>query len=706
MPGFPKVNGIVSAVVSDGQGGWFIAGEFTEVGGLPRANLAHITAQRTVNPLWNPTAVSHVRKLALHGNRLYYVAGDLDDAPTDRSGIKALDASSGAALPFNVSVNGTVNALVATPDRVFAAGYFTQALSSQSYNLAAFDLAGNPLPWDPRVNEEISSMVLDNNTLYIAGRFSMVGGQGRNALAAIDASTAAVTSWNPNASHPNNQVGVLSAYDRVLYVAGYFTEIQNQPRASFAAFDIATGQLTPLQAEKLAYNNSVLAVGPEVIVLGGVSAYTFDPAKDRLLVVLDRLTGKRKTMQVEPSLGILTAAATSGEFFIGGFFSMVQGSPRLGAAAFDAATGTLTPWDPKVGTNVLALAVAGDKVIIAGELNSIGGQARKHIGVVDRVTGALDPNWRADPDFGVIDLAVYQDRLYVGGVFRNISGVGRTNIAALDLATGAVLPWDPLLNRAMVRAVTISGDTLYIGGLFRSVGAVTRNRAAAFDLTTGELTAWNPNITSSSVVEDIEVAGSTVYLGGRFSTVNGVFRTNAVAVTLSGEVLPWAPNPDRPVYDIAVAGDKVFLTGEFEVVDDQRRHALAAVDNNEGRVLPWDPSPQFFGNCVTVAGDQLYVGGVFYRLFDEVRMGFASFQLSNQDTRPPPQFDLSALRYSQGAVLLRFSSTPGASYTLQISPDATDWRDVAVIAATTDQTSFQDNTASARTQTFYRLILR
>src|SRR5215203_4301289 len=34
VPDFPKVNGPVSAAVSDGAGGYFIAGEFTKVGSV------------------------------------------------------------------------------------------------------------------------------------------------------------------------------------------------------------------------------------------------------------------------------------------------------------------------------------------------------------------------------------------------------------------------------------------------------------------------------------------------------------------------------------------------------------------------------------------------------------------------------------------------------------------------------------------------
>src|SRR5262245_61524311 len=46
--GYPKVAGVVRAVVPDGAGGWFVGGAFSAVGGVPRANLARILADHSV----------------------------------------------------------------------------------------------------------------------------------------------------------------------------------------------------------------------------------------------------------------------------------------------------------------------------------------------------------------------------------------------------------------------------------------------------------------------------------------------------------------------------------------------------------------------------------------------------------------------------------------------------------------------------------
>ncbi|HMN28182.1 MAG TPA: delta-60 repeat domain-containing protein, partial [Caldilineaceae bacterium] len=48
------VDGNVSAAVADGHGGWYIGGSFSHVGGLARNRLAHLRADGSVDPQWNP----------------------------------------------------------------------------------------------------------------------------------------------------------------------------------------------------------------------------------------------------------------------------------------------------------------------------------------------------------------------------------------------------------------------------------------------------------------------------------------------------------------------------------------------------------------------------------------------------------------------------------------------------------------------------
>ncbi|GIW09481.1 MAG: hypothetical protein KatS3mg061_0538 [Dehalococcoidia bacterium] len=45
----------------------------------------------------------------------------------------------------------------------------------------------------------VYALAVSGSTVYVGGGFTSVGGQTRNRLAALDAATGNVTSWNPNA---------------------------------------------------------------------------------------------------------------------------------------------------------------------------------------------------------------------------------------------------------------------------------------------------------------------------------------------------------------------------------------------------------------------------------------------------------------------------------------------------------------------------
>jgi hypothetical protein len=692
---FPKFNGIVWSAVSDGAGGYFIAGDFTEVGGVARPGFVHITPQRKVDVGWNPVGAGRVNKMILQGDRLYYAYSD-ESSGSLPANVGAIDRVTGQVLSFKLNLQGRINALAANADRIFVGGYLTDG-SFFGDMLRAYDLSGTKLNWNPNVDREVYALGLSGDTLYVQGDLSSIGGQSRNSIGAVSASTGAVLSWNP-APSPYG-VGRMVLQDGVLAVYGDFTAIGGEARTSFAAFDAATGDLLPVQAAETAFYTSAMGVGTDWIAFGGYPIFTYDFARDKLFVLIDRQTGATRTINFMPNFTVLTIAPNGSEFFFGGMFSMVKPQMRIGAAAFDAATGQVTDWNPNATTNVLALAVTSDRVFIAGELKSVGGQPRKALAAVDRVAGAPFPGWTTDASTWINSLGIYNDQLYVGGAFTNIGGLVRTNIAALDINTGAVLPWNPEVNRSMVRALTISGDTLYIGGLFRSIGGVTRRVLASFDLLTGQLTDWNPFGTSTGNVDDIEVSNGVVYVGGRFNSIGGVSRTNAAAISLSGEILPWAPNPTGAVYDLAISGDTVFMTGEFSIINGAKRGYIAGVSASTGENIDWDPNIEFFGNCVTVANNRLYVGGVFYTQFDEARLGLSGYELADVPIEYP-NMNSSSFTIADGTVQFNVTADSRIVVTPQVSEDLVSWTDLPAVDASG---IVQDQTAGSRRVSFYRL---
>lgn len=58
-------------MISDSANGWYIGGSFTNAGGFTRNRIAHILADGTVDPSWNPNANSTVNSIAVSGSTVY-----------------------------------------------------------------------------------------------------------------------------------------------------------------------------------------------------------------------------------------------------------------------------------------------------------------------------------------------------------------------------------------------------------------------------------------------------------------------------------------------------------------------------------------------------------------------------------------------------------------------------------------------------------
>jgi len=75
----PGFDATVKAAVSDGSGGWYVGGDFTQVLGVTRNRLAHIGGDGSLDPDWNPGATGSVNALELSadGNSLYVLGAGL-----------------------------------------------------------------------------------------------------------------------------------------------------------------------------------------------------------------------------------------------------------------------------------------------------------------------------------------------------------------------------------------------------------------------------------------------------------------------------------------------------------------------------------------------------------------------------------------------------------------------------------------------------
>ena len=97
--------------------------------------------------------------------------------------------------------------------------------------------SGGATAWNPNATgfpPWVGTLALSGGTVYAGGMFNGIGGQARNAIAALDATTGSATAWDPDAG-ANGQVWSLVSSGGTVYAGGQFTGIGGQARNNIAA---------------------------------------------------------------------------------------------------------------------------------------------------------------------------------------------------------------------------------------------------------------------------------------------------------------------------------------------------------------------------------------------------------------------------------------------------------------------------------------
>ena len=624
-PNFPKVlsgtvPGTIYAVVSDGNGGWYIGGSFTQVGSVSRTNIAHILPDGSVDLSFLPSGANGiVRALSISGDYLY-VGGDFTSLNgVARNRIARVDLTTGNVDVWDPNANGSVYTILPYGGIVFVGGGFTSIGGQLRNRLAAIDAStGTATSWNPNVqNGLVMTLALysANNILYVGGTFTLIAGITRNRIAGVSISTGAVI-WYPTGGANNTvySLSIGSSFGDFLFVGGAFTTIGGVGRNRLCAFNLPFGTLNAWDPNANASVYSVLTYGSELYV-GGIFTSIAGQARSRV-AKFDFSTSLATLTAWDPSVlnnSVYAFSSYLDRIYIAGNFGGINVRGRNYIASIDLSTGNLTSWNPGANNTVLAIFAVEPYLFIGGQFTSVGGQIRNRLASFNLNDGSLT-SWNPSANGDVRCFSSKGSILYVGGAFTSITqGAARTRnyLASFNINTGQLTSWNPNANGA-VYTMFVSGDYLYVGGSFTTIDALTRNRLARFDLTTGELSNWSPNV--NNTVWSVAVYGSVVYIGGAFTSVNGVGRNYIAALDANtGALLSWNPDANNTVYTLAVTGSTVYCGGAFTLIGGVSRNRVAGIDVNTGNVTSWDPNANniVYTLALSLESGRIYVGGSF-----------------------------------------------------------------------------------------------
>jgi hypothetical protein len=616
----------IYSVIPDGNGGWYIGGDFTQIDGVTVNRLAHILADGSLDTTWTPGASGRVYSLALSGTTLYVGGSFSTLGGQTRNNIGAVSTVDGTATTWNPNANSIVNTIAISGSTLYVGGIFTNIGGQTRNYLAALNTSGTATSWNPNANSSVSEVVISGSIVYVCGNFTTINGQTRNYLAALNLSDGTATTWAPN---PNSSVSAIETNGTTVYVGGYFTSIAGQTRNYIAALNVSDGQATTWNPSITGSGISALALDGSNLYVGGTFTAIGGQIRNRI-ATLSTATGNATAWNPSTNNTVYSLAFNSDTVYVGGTFTSINGQSRNNIAAVSATDGTVTSWDPNANSIVSALALGTNVVYVGGQFTTIAGQTRNYLAAINSSSTAT--SWNPAPSYYVTALGAGGSNVYVGGGFTTIGGQSRSKLAAVDATTGLANSWNPSPNNS-VMAIATNSSTVYAGGTFTTIAGQTRNRIAAFNISDNSITTWSPNI-GAGTVNAIALTSTLAYVGGTFSTVGASTYNRVAALNLSnGTATSWNPNASSTVNALAVSGNIVYVGGSFTTIGGQARSYIAAINASTGLATSWNPtlSPtnkQIYGlaasnSAAYIGGDFTLSNGLPVPFFANVPMSFA-----------------------------------------------------------------------------------
>jgi uncharacterized delta-60 repeat protein len=333
--------------------------------------------------------------------------------------------------------------------------------------------------FDANANGVVYSIALQaDGKILVGGVFSSIGGQPRNRMARLDPGTGAADSFDPNVSgsHAVDGTGVVNAIavqaDGRIIAGGDFTSIGGQPRNSLARLDATSGLADSFDPNATFEVLALLLQADGKIVVGGEFTSIGGQTR-RDLARLDPMTGAADPSFPDTNDTVFALARqVDGKILVGGRFNLIGGQIRSRLARLDPTTGVPDSLSTSANMWITSIGVQADgKILVGGLFHNVGGQVRDGLARLNGTTGSTDTSFNAQLSGFVYAIAVLPDgKVLVGGTFNSISRRPRNRIAKIDPDCTP-----SLLGNISTRVRVLSGDNALIGGVIVAGGNTTKS---------------------------------------------------------------------------------------------------------------------------------------------------------------------------------------------------------------------------------------
>jgi hypothetical protein len=427
----------------------FVAGGFSvPPKGVFAVNKTTGAFKTFTTPVFSPT----IRAIALMDSVLI-VGGGLLDTATLLGKVVMLDTATGQETGFTFVLReglsiSDIQSIATNDSSFFLAGSFTRC-DNPVYRsgLVALDkTSGRPTSFNPSLAisaiHEVKCMEVYQDDLLLGGNFiiNQYLPNTRSYFASVSLTTSLLNPWQPQI---NGAVYDLLRVDTTLYIGGSFSTVNGLTKRSIAEFGLPSQNLKPL----VTYFNTTgtrivrkLLLQDSTLYFGGNFTFYITPFSQR---------NDFGAINVKTGTGISSVPIVQGTYvsdmalyhdtlILGGDFYSVNSASRSEIAAFNTQTNSLLSWNPGILGSVVSLTILDSSLFVQLEGSvppQISNTVVNEVGVVNLNNLSLrNINFNISQNFvglsNMVNVGVVDSSIYFFGEYSTINQYEMQNIAA------------------------------------------------------------------------------------------------------------------------------------------------------------------------------------------------------------------------------------------------------------------------------------
>ena len=660
-------NGVVYAVAVQTDGKVVVGGDFTAVSGVPRAGVARLNSNGSLDSTFDPGMGVTANGGAVFALAIYTNGANLGKIVIGglfglvdgvaRTNIARLNTNGTLDTSFATgsgAEDGEVDAVAIQPadGKVVMGGTFTFVQGVEYDFVARLNANGSAdSTFLAYTDDEVYSVLVQpDGKILLGGLFTAVNGLTRNGLARLT-STGALDStalFNPGTGVAGVVYALGLQSDGKIILGGDFASYRGSACTNItrittdgtpdATFVTTLGADAPVWAVAPITGGKVLLAGEFGAVNGtnrfGIAQLNSNGSLDTAFDPGDGADGAVNCLALQ----------SDGKALLGGSFGTMDGLYRTRLARLGTNGSVDVTFNRDCGTDdaVFATALQSDGKLLLGGVFTIANEASLRGVARLNADGTLDTGF--DPGTGadnyVAGIATYtagtnQGKILIGGGFSSFNGTVVTNLARL-LTNGALDgSFQAFIGGGSVEAVAVmTNGSAVIGGSFTSVSGAGRQGIARLNADGSLDAGFNPapGIGGVGVYCLAVLTNNKVLIGGSFTNVGGMARAGIAQLGTNGVVdVTFDPGTGvgaGTVNSLAVQRDgKILLGGNFTTVRSVARNGVARLNADGTLDATFDPGAGAGGaeiwSVVAQTNGQVLVGGGFTNFNNVLQAGLA-----------------------------------------------------------------------------------